>query len=75
MNHEPVFKLGQRVQATGPYMWSLTEGREYIVLAYEDPVVTPTFTFPAYVTVMGDLGKLVTGHTYRFRAIPEDSQT
>ena len=65
-----VFIVGQRVQATGSYMYSLTEGEEYIVVGYEDKLVTPTITFPPYVTVIGDHGKPVTGHAYRFRVIP-----
>lgn len=64
-----VFTVGQRVQSTGSYMYSLTEGKEYIVVAYEDKLVTPNFTFPPYVTVIGDHGRPVTGHTYRFRTI------
>lgn len=65
-----VFTVGQRVQATCSYMYSLTEGKEYTVVGYADRLVTPTFTFPPYVTVIGDHGKPVTGHTNRFRAIP-----
>jgi hypothetical protein len=63
------FEVGQVVEATGSYSWLLTEGKRYEVVNYDPPVVTPTFTFPAYVTVIGDSGKPVVGHTYRFRAI------
>jgi hypothetical protein len=61
------FSVGQKVKATGSYMHQLTEGKEYTVVKYEDPVHTPTFTWPAYVTVIGDFGKPVTGHTHRFK--------
>jgi hypothetical protein len=67
--HVPEFTVGQRVRATGSYMWSLTEGKEYEVIGYTPPSVHPHFTFPPYVTVMGDLDSPVTGHTYRFKAI------
>jgi len=68
-NPEPVFTVGQQVVATGSYMWSLTEGNTYTVLEYTPELTTPAFTFPAYVTVMGDLGNPVTGHTHRFACI------
>ena len=66
---EQVFEVGQRVVTTGSYMWSLTEGEEYVVVEYRPSVCFPSFTFPPYVTVMGDLGRLVTGHTHRFRPL------
>lgn len=68
-NPEPIFTVGQQVVATGPYMWSLTEGKTYTVVEYTPELPTPTFTFPAYVTVVGDLGNHVTGHTHRFACI------
>lgn len=62
-----VFEIGDHVVATGTYMHHLTEGKEYVVINYEPSVVGPTFTWPAYVTVIGNFGKPVTGHTHRFR--------
>jgi hypothetical protein len=64
-----VFELGQVVVAVGSYCHSLTEGKEYTVVEYTAPVVSPTFTWPAYVTVVGDLGERVTAHTYRFKPL------
>ena len=64
---EPEFKVGDVVVATGSYMHQLTEGKEYTVVAYYPEVHDPTFTWPPYVTVIGDFGKKVTGHTHRFR--------
>ena len=69
------FKVGQIVEAIGSYMWQLTEGKKYTVTVYQPEVRDPTFTWPAYVTVIGDSGKPVTGHTHRFRAVQEDQQS
>lgn len=64
---EPIFEPGQPVVATGSYGYAITEGKEYEVLEYTPRNPTPTFTWPAYVTVKGDFGKPITGHTHRFR--------
>lgn len=69
MPSEPEFEVGQIVEATGSYNWRLTRGKRYIVIGVEPELVTPTFTFPVYVTVIGDSGQPVTGHAYRFRAV------
>ena len=71
MRPETVFEVGETVVATGSYFWSLTEGKQYVVVKYEPPYREPdlAFTWPAYVTVIGDHGKPVTGHTYRFRRL------
>ncbi len=61
------FEVGQKVIATGSYGWLLTQGKEYEVIKYEPEVRDPTFTWPAYVTVIGDSGKPVSGHAHRFR--------
>ena len=66
---ERVFVPGQCVVATCSYMHQITEGRQYVVTEYADPVQHPTFNYPAYVTVTGDFWKPVTGHTHRFRAV------
>ena len=63
---EPVFVVGDVVIATGTYMHQITEGMEYIVTDYQPQDYTPTFTWPAYVTVIGNFGTPVTGHTHRF---------
>lgn len=70
MSADPVFAVGQRVVAAGRPYPGLTEGKEYVVTKYEDRAHTPSFTWPAYVTVIGDFGLPVTGHTYRFRRLP-----
>jgi hypothetical protein len=66
---EQKFRVGQVVVATSNYGGLLTEGKQYVVIKYEDKFYDTNFTWPAYVTVIGDLGKPVTGHTYRFRAV------
>lgn len=70
-----VFTVGQVVVATGRldgYQNHLTAGKEYTVTKYEPkvPDANASFTWPAYVTVIGDLGEPITSHTYRFR--PKD---
>lgn len=64
-----MFAVGDKVIAVsnGSYNWLLTEGKEYTVVKYEPPHRDPTFTWPAYVTVLGDHGKPVTGHAHRFK--------
>ena len=59
------FQVGQLVVSNGTYMHLLQEGAVYTVVDYEPPLVTPTFTWPAYVTVNAD-GRRVTGHAHRF---------
>ena len=62
------FKPGEVVIAAMNYMYNVTKGKEYVVTNYEPPYSKPgiAFTWPAYVTVTGDNGRPVTGHTYRF---------
>lgn len=69
--NEIVFDVGQTVVATGSYQHSITEGKQYKVVRYQAEFYNPTFTWPAYVTVIGDFGKAVTSHTYRYRALRE----
>ena len=71
MDNEPVFEVGQTVVSTGGYCNLLTEGKQYVVTKYEPKAYTPHFTWPVYVTVIGDYGRSVTGHAHRFRALKE----
>ncbi len=66
---EEVFTVGQRVVAISSFEWYLTEGREYRVVEYIPRLPLERFTFPAYVTVVGDHGKNITVHAWRFRVI------
>jgi hypothetical protein len=61
------FEVGETVIATGWYNWSITSGKEYTVTKYQPEMREETFTWPAYVTVIDDTGKPLTGHTYRFK--------
>ena len=74
MSKKPLFEVGQTVVATSGYNWLLTEGKKYVVTAYQPEVRDPTFTWPVYVTVIGDSGKPVTGHAHRFRALKEEEK-
>ena len=64
-----VFTPGDVVIANTDYGYNVVKDKEYVVTKYEPPYPEPgtSFTWPAYVTVTGDHGKPVTGHTYRFR--------
>lgn len=66
---DQVFEMGDKVRATCSYMHQIVEGKEYVVTGYTPRLVTPTFTWPAYVEVLGDFGKPVSGHTYRFAKV------
>ena len=70
-NEDAAFEVGQVVEATGDYGHLLTKGKQYIVTEYQPKQYDPTFTWPAYVTVIGDAGKPVTGHAHRFRAMTD----
>ena len=63
------FEIGQEVIATGTYMHQISEGARYVVTDITPRRVTPTFTFPEYVTVAGNFGTPVTCHTHRFKEI------
>jgi hypothetical protein len=67
------FKVGQTVIATAvhDYRYHLTEGKQYVVTKFEDRQPDQNFTWPAYVTVIGDWGKPVTCHTHRFRPLED----
>ena len=66
----PEFEVGQEVIATCSYMHQLTEGKRYVVVEVIPKLVTPTFTFPVYIAVIGDFGKPISGHAHRFKAVP-----
>ena len=70
---ERVFEVGEIVVATCSHAWQLTEGKQYVVIKYEPPYREPNigFTWPAYVTGVGDRGKALSCHTYRFRRLEE----
>lgn len=70
MLNDPVFKPGDIVKCLNPggyYM--LREGELYEVAKYEPKAPTPTFTWPAYVHVKDNLGKMCICHAHRFQHI------
>lgn len=56
----------------------LTEGKEYTVEdyqpAYTDPTSASGFTWPAYVGVINDDGRLAYYHTHRFKEKADGTQ-
>lgn len=49
--------------------YHFTEGKTYEVVRYEPRVADLNFTWPAYVHVVDDYGKLVVCHASRFEAV------
>ena len=68
---DTVFVVGQKVIANhiDGYGNLLTKGKEYTVTKYQHGYNQESFTWPAYVSVIGDWGKEVKCHTYRFKAV------
>jgi len=68
---EKVFAKGQIVKGAfiRGYENHLTKGKEYIVVEYDPPCHCENFTFPAYVTVIGDHGKPTNAHAHRFEEV------
>ena len=64
-----VFKKGEKIVCVNPHGYPrLTEGKTYKVEAYEAECAgSAYFTWPAYVTVRDDGGKLSSGHATRFK--------
>ena len=44
------------VSTDGYFRLLTTKGKKYVVTAYQPEVCEPTFTWPVYVTVIGDEG-------------------
>lgn len=67
------FVVGQTVEATCGYAHQITQGKRYVVTGVSEEYyeASAAFTWPEYVTVVGDFGEPVTGHTYRFKAIED----
>ena len=49
--------------------YNLTENKEYEVHELIPRLITLNFTFPRYISVIDDNGKVTTGHAYRFETI------
>lgn len=69
---DPVFTEGQMVTPVYTSGYALTMGKEYKVVMYEPQLVDGSFTWPAYVHFVDDLGKKCIGHARRFKKTMED---
>lgn len=72
----PVFEKGEKVRALCNYAYNITKGKTYEVVMYEpefcDGRNSAWFTWPAYLTVIGDDGKAVGCHAHRFAKLNAD---
>lgn len=57
---------GDQITCRQPSGYCLTEGKTYEVVEFEPPFPTDRFTWPAYVVVRDDSGKLAHMHAQRF---------
>ena len=64
---DPTFKVGDKVTPVYSSGHHLTMGKVYVVVSYDPPFSEETFTWPAYVQIHDDRGKLVTAHARRFK--------
>ncbi len=46
--------------------YNFTYGKAYTVLRYEPSVADPTYTWPAYLHVLDDSGRVAICHAHRF---------
>ena len=69
---DPVFTEGQMITPVYTHDYNLTMGKEYQVVMYEPQFVDGTFTWPAFVYFVDDLGKKCAGHARRFRGVTND---
>lgn len=69
MHPDPIFQPGDKVVARATRGYALSEGRTYTVKDYapRHDVREIGFTWPAYVTVVDDWGRVVTAHAHRFQ--------
>lgn len=67
-NKTDVFAVGDKVTPRYIYSYFLTMGEVYTVLAYNPPEPEPgRVTFPAYVSVKDDRGRVIWAHACRFK--------
>lgn len=69
---DPVFIEGQMITPVYTNGYDLTMGKEYQVVVYEPQLVGGTFTWPAYVHFVDDLGKKCIAHARRFKGVTDD---
>ena len=66
---DPVFNVGDKVSPNYTSGYHLTMGKVYVVVSYAPPFHEENFTWPAYVQIHDDRGKLVTAHARRFELV------
>ena len=66
---DPVFKPGDKVTPIYTSDYFLTMGKVYEVVKYGPPFREENFTWPAYVQIHDDRGKLATAHARRFKPV------
>ena len=64
---DPVFNVGDKVTPLYTSGYHLTTGKVYDVVGFDPPYPDENFTWPAYVEVIDDRGKLVVAHARRFK--------
>ena len=69
MRTDPVFNVGDKVLPNYSSDYHLTLGKAYVVVKYDPPFREDNFTWPAYVQIHDDRGKLVTAHARRFKSV------
>ena len=69
---DPVFTEGQMVTPVYTNGYALTWNKEYAVVIYEPQFVDGSFTWPAYVHFVDDLGKKCIAHARRFKGVTHD---
>ena len=67
MMRDPVFTVGDRITPVYTTAYHLTMGKVYEVVKYDPPFPDENFTWPAYVEIYDDRGKLVVAHARRFK--------
>ncbi len=65
---------GDIVVCRGSYGYHFTTGKQYTVVRYEPPFPDETYTWPAYVLIEDDSGKVVICHAHRFELMKETPQ-
>ena len=69
MMRDPVFKRRDKVTPIYPSGYDLTAGKVYEVVSYIPSFSADNFTWPAYVQIHDDRGKLATAHARRFKPV------
>ena len=64
-----MFVVGDKVTPLYTSDYHLTMGKVYDVVKYEPAFYDEGFTWPAYVEIIDDRGKLAVAHARRFRAV------